>query len=169
MIEKLFREITFKYVDNLVALNWADIIYGLKMGLFSEDDVITYSTEKVTNLKYPTEDEINIALLLKGENIHPHIDKIAQSITVEQEEKAKHKVIFVVLNWLYENMDKFVDLLEVLEWIYADFDYPKEIEPFVRYMPAKKKSLGTVEKNVDRIYSDWKKYIEEKRITYLKK
>lgn len=166
MINELFREITFKYVENLVALNWADVIYGLKIGLFSEDDAIMYSTERVANSTHPAEDEINIALLFKGENIHPYIDRIVQSITEEQEDEAKTKVVFILLNWLYENMNKFTDPLEVVEWIYADLDYPKEVEPFVRYMPTKEKSLGTIEKNINRIYKNWKKYLEEKSVEY---
>ena len=41
----------------------------------------------------------------------------------------------MLLAWVYENHIKIDDQLEVVEKIYANFDYPLQIEQFVRFMP----------------------------------
>ncbi|HFC6348968.1 TPA: DUF2247 family protein, partial [Neisseria lactamica] len=45
---------------------------------------------------------------------------------------------------------------------YADFDYPEEIESFVRYMPPKDgyiPSAHSNEENIARLYVHWERYL----------
>ncbi len=44
--------------------------------------------------------------------------------------------LFEALAWVFEHRADFEDPLGVVEMLYADFDYPTEIEGLVRYMPA---------------------------------
>ncbi|EKM0378388.1 DUF2247 family protein, partial [Cronobacter turicensis] len=51
------------------------------------------------------------------------------------------------------------------------FDYPEEIKSFVRYMPVSEDydpSKHTVEENIQRLYSNWKDYLDNKMLLCLK-
>ena len=54
----------------------------------------------------------------------------------ERERIAKDKWLYLSLASLFENKEYMDDPLSVVEDIYADFEYPPEIQSFVRYMPA---------------------------------
>lgn len=41
--------------------------------------------------------------------------------------------LYLALDWLHEHRDEYADPFEVVEMLYADFDYPSEIEGFVRF------------------------------------
>ena len=70
------------------------------------------------------------------------------------------KWLYLVLAWLFENRRSVNDPLGRVEEIYSDFDYPREIAPFVRYMPMVGPDLGSREKNEARMYDDWKSYLD---------
>lgn len=68
------------------------------------------------------------------------------------------KWMYVALKWLFENRRKIEDALGLVELVYADFDYPAEIESFVRYMPSQcdyDSRAHSVEKNIERLYLNW--------------
>ncbi|GGY20439.1 DUF2247 family protein [Paludibacterium paludis] len=53
-----------------------------------------------------------------------------------------------------------------VETIYAEFDYPSEIENFVRYMPVTdgyEPSLHSKAENEKRLFENWKKYLDAVR------
>ncbi|ELY2515442.1 DUF2247 family protein, partial [Cronobacter malonaticus] len=49
--------------------------------------------------------------------------------------------------------------------------YPEKIESFVRYMPSTggyDPSKHTAEENIQRLYSNWKDYLDNKMLSFLK-
>jgi hypothetical protein len=48
--------------------------------------------------------------------------------------------IFLLLSFLFEHQENYDDPLEIVEELYADFNYPEEISSLVRYMPPPKES-----------------------------
>ena len=60
--------------------------------------------------------------------------------------------IFLLLSFLFEHQENYEDPLEIVEELYADFDYPEEISPLVRYMPPPE----GVEGSEDRLFENWK-------------
>lgn len=64
--------------------------------------------------------------------------------------------LFLSLAWLLEHSEEFTDPFEVIDMLYADFDYPDEIREFVSFMPnAAGGSAGR-----DAIRRRWKAYVE---------
>lgn len=64
---------------------------------------------------------------------------------------------------MYENQRHVVDPLGSVELVYEDFDFPTEIENFVRYMPAQggyKPEEYTDQQNIDRLFCNWQEYLE---------
>ncbi|EPH9348967.1 TPA: DUF2247 family protein, partial [Neisseria gonorrhoeae] len=70
--------------------------------------------------------------------------------------------LYILLNDVFHRKEEFEDPLGEVEKIYADFDYPEEIESFVRYMPPKDgyiPSNHSYEENIARLYSHWEHYL----------
>ena len=80
--------------------------------------------------------------------------------------EAEAKWLYVLLSWIYENRSDFDDALQAVEQVYADFDYPQSIESFVRYMPSDEPSLGSIEKDTERLYKKWDSYLSSQSETY---
>jgi hypothetical protein len=72
---------------------------------------------------------------------------------------ARKKWLYVVLKRLYEERDQFPDPLGLVEEIYAAFDYPEEMEDFVRWMPAKQ-PVADERSGLARIEQNWRSYLE---------
>ncbi|GFN32158.1 hypothetical protein PCURB6_24180 [Paenibacillus curdlanolyticus] len=69
---------------------------------------------------------------------------------------------------MYSIFDKFPDPLEMVEAIYADFDYPEEISNFVRYMPVQQPISNSIETNVQSLYKNWEMFLKEEKMKYSK-
>lgn len=59
--------------------------------------------------------------------------------------------MYILLHWVFEHKEYYEDPLREVEFIYADFDFPKSIVNFVRYMPTDQPLLSTVEANIERL------------------
>lgn len=80
---------------------------------------------------------------------------------------SSEKWLYLSLAWIYENRDAFVDPLAHVETVYADFDYPEQIESFVRYMPPTDgfdPSQHTAEECIDRLLENWTRYLAQSRV-----
>ena len=49
----------------------------------------------------------------------------------------REKWLYILLSWLWINRESFEDTLDEVESIYTDFDYPAEIESFIKYIPLR--------------------------------
>jgi hypothetical protein len=72
----------------------------------------------------------------------------------------------LVLAWIYEHRGAFLDPLQTVEEVYADFGYPERIAGFVRYMPMDGPDLGSREANEQRLMERWKEYLDATAPTY---
>lgn len=55
-----------------------------------------------------------------------------------------------------------------MELIYEDFDFPVEIESFVRYMPTSESyqpQQHTLKENQNRLYENWAAYIKKTEVS----
>jgi len=76
---------------------------------------------------------------------------------------SRRKWLFITLSWLWVNRSEFADPLAEVEVVYADFDYPKEMDGFIRYMPPNDGydlSTHTKEENYRKLMNKWERYLE---------
>jgi hypothetical protein len=72
----------------------------------------------------------SLSLLLSDEL--DRVPELMYSLVVDE----KSIWIYLAVAWVYEHPADFDDNpLQVVEVLYADFDYPSEMEPFVPFMP----------------------------------
>lgn len=158
-------EIEYGYAVNVVPISWADVAVGRKMKIFSRNFAKDKANAILNSGDYQdlfvelldTDDEIDSIRI---------VDKIIALENIgscEHHATAEKKLLLILLSWLYENQSAFIDPLGVVEEIYAEFDYPEEIEQFVRYMPSKLPDLGSRSNNEKQLVRIWGEYVAESK------
>lgn len=129
---QLFKHVVpYSFIRGRIRLTWRDIVWGLENGLFSPVDVVEVAMERLAESAEPSEALVTLAGLFKGEDIHPHIDELADSETSPRNDETKDKWLYLVLSWVYESKEKFREPQRTLEIIYGDFGYPNSISHLV--------------------------------------
>lgn len=118
--------------------------------------------------------EIELASLNKSEayQVGDLLRKLASSSRDENCGLAQRKWLYLILAWLFKNKEIIHDALGDVETIYAEFDYPSEIESFVRYMPVTDgydPSIHSKNENEKRLFDNWRKYLEAAELELAKK
>ena len=106
---------------------------------------------RITDKFEPDPTEIAIASSSENEPILESVRNLAAQESSTCGSAVSMKWLCLLLTWIYENREAFPDTLALVEEIYADFDYPKELAPFVRYMPSNEPDLGSKERNEERM------------------
>ncbi|HCU41239.1 MAG TPA: DUF2247 domain-containing protein [Acinetobacter nosocomialis] len=76
----------------------------------------------------------------------------------------REKWLYILLSWLWINRESFEDPLDEVESIYTDFDYPAEIESFIKYIPPTDgydPSLYSYAENINRLMKNWEIYLQK--------
>jgi len=104
------------------------ILLGMKMNYFSLDVAKDYIYWKMGN-NIPTS-EVDISIVDCSEN-----EAVIELLTIagiSPTDDTKRTLRYIVLRGLLTTGDS---LLHDIESVYADFDYPEDMEPFIYYMP----------------------------------
>lgn len=144
-------------------LNWADICFAVESGYMMSCDAIDFALMRLEQ-KFPTAEETALAGLVlerqcAEETVVHLLQQLAKETSLEAQCAAKEKIFFLVLKWVYEHKRSYLDPLEVVEFIFDDFNFPKEMRPFVRYVPSDEIPLPSRRLNVRRLYQNWEKYL----------
>ncbi len=112
--------------------------------------------------------EIELAGLLKPE-LYEGISiarELAGKESMRGEHDAEKKWLYLVLLWVFENRHELDDPLGVVETVYADFGYPRELDGFIRYMPVEgdyDPLQHSKDENERRLIENWNRYLTEAR------
>lgn len=157
MIENIIKINADFLIKNQLFLEWKEFTWAIEKQLFSPIEVINYACAKLE--KFDDETTLRLAILLKNEA--SEVIYILQEIPNLNFEKSqtKDKWLFISLLWVYKSVNEKSAALEIVELIYSFFDYPKVIEPFVKYMPADEPALATFEQNINRLHEKWYQYL----------
>lgn len=156
----------YEFIISKVKLTWGDIEYGIENKYISSDIAIDHAMHELAECEDYSQDLIDLASLSKGDTVYPYLMKLAEVSKELKDNIIKEKWMYLILDWIYNNKNKYSDPLGIVEEIYADFDYPEIILSFVRYMPSNEVDLGSVELNDARLFKNWKNYLEEQFIRF---
>ncbi len=156
--------IPFNFIDKNIYLSWCDVKWGYENNFITSEVPIKKAENNVLTGSY-TNSELELSFIISSEA--NHVAPLLKELCSESEQKdeliIKGKWLFIVLSWLWHNRDKFEDPLAEVEIIYADFDYPSEIESFIKYMPPSDgydPSIHSQVENVNHLMDKWKSYLE---------
>lgn len=157
-----YRILPYKFIRERASLTWAELLWGYEQGFTDVSSFIELANEKLISGS-DDGDEIELAGLTEGDlGRVKELAKRLSSKFLSESSVDRDKWLFLLLSDLFSRRSEVQDPLADVESIYADFDYPVEIEGFIRYMPA---SDGydplshSHEENIHRLYLNWERYL----------
>ena len=152
-------------------LNWYDILFAIDNGFLPHQSAIEHAVSQLGKNEEYSETVLELACLMPSEAVHPHsiqpyLGELAKDIPEQEKSATKQKMLYLVLKWVFEHKCDYDDPLEVVEVIYADFDYPKDISIFIRYMPLSQPDLGSVDLNTERLFHNWNTFLESQKVFF---
>lgn len=159
--------IPYSFIRGRIFLSWRDVLWGYERQLTGWPDIVSIAEDRLL-LGSDNPMEIELAFLGKSETqqVGDLLRVLAKNEPNDAGSASDKKWLFLMLVWLFENRDAVSDPLHEIEGIYADFDYPPEIEGFVSYMPVTDgydPSQHSIEENKARLFSKWEQYLSETR------
>ena len=97
--------------------------------------------------------------MIREEIIENYINKFVERTTVEERQEAKDKILYAVMNYLYENKQIFENPATVIEVVYDDFGFPESMKKVVSYIPSK----NELDKENNLFYNNWSEYLLQQR------
>jgi hypothetical protein len=152
-------------LNEKIILNWDDIEWGYRNNYLGWKDILKYASahNTINDSDYELVKELTQINKESAFLISTILDKLVKDKI--DDEDISGNVMFMLLYNLYIDRNKVIDPLAEVEKIYEDFNYPEEIESFVRYMPPKDgydPSLYSYEENLIRLFENWKSYLISK-------
>ena len=141
--------------------SWQEISFALDNKIINTEDAVHYAVFILDENILGFEIVLEITSLDADEDVFPYVETLAQLEGKQELQAIKDKWLYFILKWLYENRNRFADVLEVVEELYEAFDYPSNIASFVRYMPSEAGNLGSLELNRQRLFNNWSDYLIE--------
>ncbi len=164
-------QIPYSYFSESVNLNWYDISIAIENAYLPIKSGIEHAIKEIEgNLDY-NDGVLNLAMISPNdtsshEEISKNIVQLAELVSDEDKSKAKEKILFVLLKWLFENQKNYDDPLRVVEIVYDDFDFPEIIKDFVRYEPSPHTIKGAMDENIKRLYNNWQFFLKARSIKF---
>ncbi len=153
-------------------LDWAMLYYGINHEILSVDIAQKFACRKLEHDEQISEEELELSWNSNNRlDVLELIEKILdiQGNVDESIEKAKDKIRIAIIIYLRETEKDKERLLEQMDRIYADFDYPEDMEKFISYMPISDESISashTVDENRNYLLSRIDNFIEEQQEKY---
>lgn len=156
--------IPFEFIASKLTLNWCDIKWGYDKGIITPDAPIQKAERTVLAGSYnDTELELSFLFSDDAPSVTTLLSYLCSVSGHNDDSASKKKWLFITLSWLWVNRTEFADPLMEVEAVYADFDYPQEMDGFIKYMPPADgydPSIHTKEENYKKLMSNWELFLE---------
>lgn len=164
-------QIPYSYFSGLVKLNWYDVLFAIENIYLPLESVIKHAEKEIDENPNYHESVFDLVILSPNEadtvyEINKSLAELTKQVADEDKLEARDKVLYVLLKWIFEHQESYVDPLKVVEIIYDDFNYPEVIKNFVRYEPSPQTILGKIDANIERLYNNWRSYLEVQEKKY---
>lgn len=155
--------------------DWRTLYVGISINLIDYNELTIYALKIMEDNEYEDDEFINelawgIEDNLKGEILTKILLKFNFNMLIPQSaswELEVRKLRYAILNYLNNTIDDDNELLKKVEEVYADFNYPQEMEGFIAYMPAKENiATNSIEDNIKRMINNLDKFliVEKKEV-----
>lgn len=150
--------IPFSFTRDIgINLSWADVLEAYKRKLLSP----TFAQEMAMHKLDVHSGDVLSKLASSGnfDDAQSMILRLAEECGSPPQNERILKLVLAYLRKIETRKDR---LLDCIEEVYADFDYPDCIAGAVRYMPMQGADLGSIEANEDRLIAKLDRYLEER-------
>lgn len=158
--------IPYGFIRERTRLTWREVLFGMDSELLSSDVRVEMAIEQLGIEDRPARALAELAGLEPWTSPRGCVEALAGADASQDAEAIRSKWLYLVLAWVFINREHFTDPLEMGEKIYADFGYPERVARFIRYMPSDEPDLGSRELNEQKLYREWKSYLDELSAEY---
>lgn len=126
---------SYAELSSLVPLSWSFVAYGVIHGFIGTEVAVSFCLDEIS--RKGASDDNDIALLYSSDNDSERLELIRSRVPADNHDvnTVSHQWMRVLLWMCCQKVGDVDSLLDCVELIYAEFGYPKEIAPFIRYMP----------------------------------
>ena len=137
-----------------VNLSWGAVLEGFDRRLLAHDFARDKAIEELAN----GSNSLLVELAESGPNdsLRTKIDELA---SLESSPPDTERLLYVLVAFLRKHQSHVEHLLDLVEEVYADFDYPPCLVRAVRYMPMSGPDLGSREANESRMVAYLDEYL----------
>lgn len=158
------------FINEKVNLSWCDIKWGYENNLITSELPIK-KAENIVLTEIYTKAELELSFLIPNQSndIFPFLNELCPSFKEDEYAIISQKWLYVILSWLWMNRASFEDPLDEVENIYTSFDYPAEMDSFIKYMPPTDgydPSLYSYAENINRLMKNWESYLQKSAEKY---
>lgn len=142
-----------------------ELSHGYRYGWIRREDVVAIALTKYEAGLVSQDAEEALALLLTDE--FDRVDDLTEELANGDQPETQRARYWLVLAlaWLRVHPELVADPLATIELLYADFDYPAEIEGLVRYLPVSPGSRT----GADAIDRRWAEFVDVAIAAYLQR
>lgn len=127
-------------------IDWYMIYWGIKNGILSVNIAQDYVCRKMEQDEAVSDEESELSwksedltsVLETIEKIPKFLDNIEENM-----KQAKEKVRIAIIIFLRQTEKDSSKLFEQIDMVYANFDYPEDMEKFISYMPIDGEYIST--------------------------
>jgi hypothetical protein len=152
--------LSYDELKDILPLSWPFIEFGLVHGFIKANVAVCFCLDEISRKGYSEESDTSLLCATDDADV-----LISVSCRLSDDERngsnARSQWMRVLL-WLCCTREN--DIKRQLDWvelIYAEFDYPNEVAPFVRYMPSNK--IKTSEESAKALRT----YLDEWRTSFM--
>jgi len=160
----LHISLPYEYVVSHVKLTWSDLLLATEQGWMAKKTAVQHTESIIEKEQVVPQKVLDLAWVNNEEEIDFYLNELTNQIVEQGENTSQEKFLYLLLNWIFEHKEQCSDPLQMVEIIYADFDYPEEISNFVRYMPSSEHRLSSVEASIERLFNNWEIYLRAAKI-----
>ncbi|MPQ31658.1 DUF2247 family protein [Clostridium estertheticum] len=160
-----------------IEYDWRTLYVGINANLVECSELTAYALKMMGDDKYEDDEFINeiawgIEDNLKGEILTKMLLKFNFDMLISESkswELELEKLRYTILNYLRNTIKDDNELLRKIEEVYADFNYPQDMEEFISYMPVKNDynlSANSIEYNNKRMINNLDNFlaVEKKKV-----
>lgn len=160
---------TIDFKEHFKLLNWDVIYWGIEKDFIEAQSAIDYAN-KLIEYDSAKDDAIIVELFLldyvnKDEVLSRMCKLYPQSAL--KEKNGIRCLRYMILDDIMRKGETQAKILRDVEDVYADFDYPSDMTPFISYMPIENEdynpSAHTQEENEKRLFEKFTVFLERER------
>lgn len=160
--------INFDRYFNLI--NWSCVYWGIQEQLIEPENAVIYANKVIeNNPNSDTPEIIELLIVDKADrnNVLPLIERMfsGKQNLDKKKSNALRTLRFILLLEIQKNTTNNQDLLDKIEEIYVDFDYPSDMEGFIPYMPVQDDeydvSKHSAQENIQHLVDKFNMFIDK--------
>ena len=144
-------------------IDWSILCYGIENDLIATETAIDYTSVYLANNQDESNPDIIDLLVLEDLQKDKVLNLLKRICPTNLSDNSRKKILrYLILDTARNNLCEVKALLEFVEKVYADFDYPSDMNSFITYMPITdgyNSSLHTPEENLNRLLNNFDKFM----------